>query len=262
MSRPIITLTTDFGEGSPYVAQMKGVILSLNAEVNLVDITHAVPPQDVKHAARVLNEVTVRFPADTIHVAVIDPGVGTDRKIVAARLGRQRYVAPDNGLLSLIALRATGQRCVEVANPQYWLADVSDTFHGRDIMSPVAAALSLGVEIDDLGPPLLDLTRLTWPDVEIYENSLKGTVVSFDSFGNLITDITVEMLTDVRKRSSLKVQCGSHTIDGLVRTYAERPETSLVALIGSSGFLELAVVNGDAAKRLGINVGEEVRVLW
>jgi hypothetical protein len=262
MPRSIITLTTDFGEGSPYVAQMKGVLLSLNAEANLVDITHSIPPQDVKHAARVLDEVTVRFPPDTIHVAVVDPGVGTDRRIVAAILGRQKFVAPDNGLLSLVALRAREKHFVEVINCQYWLKEVSNTFHGRDILAPVAAALSMGVELSDLGPDLADLTRLSWPEVQICENLIKGTVVSFDSFGNLITDITAEMLAEVRHLPTLEVECGPHLINELVKTYGACPTGSHVALIGSSGFLELAVVNGDAAARLGIAVGDEVCVRW
>jgi hypothetical protein len=262
MPRPIITLTTDFGEGSPYVAQMKGVILSLNPEATLVDITHAIGPQDVKQGARVLDDVTDRFPPGTIHVAVVDPGVGTDRRIIAARIDEQVYVAPDNGLLSLVAHRSPPQQCVEIVNRKYWLAEVSNTFHGRDIMAPVAASLSLGVGLPELGPPIRELNKLTWPEIEIDEKLIKGSVVSFDSFGNLITDITAQMLAAVPDRSQLRIECGRHTVYGMVRTYAELPAKSQVALIGSSGFLELAVVNGNAVQALEVGVGEEVRVRW
>jgi S-adenosylmethionine hydrolase len=262
MPRPIITLTTDFGEGSPYVAQIKGVILSLNREAALIDITHAIPPQDIKQGARVLDDVTDRFPAGTIHVAVVDPGVGTGRRIIAARIDQHLYVAPDNGLLSLVAHRSPPQQCVEVTNRKYWLAEISNTFHGRDIMAPVAAALSLGVDLAEIGPPARELSKLTWPEVEINEKLIKGTVVSFDSFGNLITDITARMLATVQDRSQLKIECGRHIVYGLVQTYGDVPGSSLVALVGSSGFLELAVVNGSAAQSLGVSVGEEVRVRW
>jgi S-adenosylmethionine hydrolase len=260
MPRPLITLTTDFGEGSPYVAEMKGVVLTLNAEANIVDITHSVPAQDVRQGARVLDQVTPQFPQGAIHVAVVDPGVGTERKIVVASIEGQTYVTPDNGLLSLITRHFRPTRMVEVANPKYWLADVSSTFHGRDIMAPVAASLGLGVELSEFGPPIHDLLELDWPELEVGERLIRGSVVSFDSFGNLITDITAQHLDEFGDRTQLQVQCGTHCVNGLVKTYAQRPKDSVAALIGSSGLLELAVVNGSAAKKLGVRVGDEVTV--
>jgi S-adenosylmethionine hydrolase len=262
MPRPIITLTTDFGEGSHYVAQMKGVILSINPEANIVDISHAVPPQDVRQGALALDEASRRFPPDSIHVAVVDPGVGTDRNITYACIGNRHYVAPDNGLLSLLAHHTPPSQIIVLANPEYWLPEVSFTFHGRDIMAPVAAHLSLGVDPNRLGMPADDVIKLTWPEVRVEARRIEGSVVSFDSFGNLITDITAKLLAQAATHDVLQIRCGKHEIRGLVMTYHGSQANTLVALIGSSGLLELSVVNGNAAKALGVEVGAEVSVTW
>ena len=150
---PIITLTTDFGTGSPYVAAMKGVILSINPAATIVDISHAVPAQDIARGALVLEDTTPWFPADTIHVAVVDPGVGTQRSILYARIGPQQYIAPDNGLLGRLMARTRPSLVLRLTEREYWLPEVSHTFHGRDIMAPVAARLSLGLDPRRLGPP-------------------------------------------------------------------------------------------------------------
>ena len=150
----IITLTTDFGSGSHYVAAMKGVILSICPAATIVDIAHDVPPQDIRRAALLLDDVADWFPPETIHVAVVDPGVGTDRAIVYARIGQQQFIAPDNGLLSRLAARTPPPKLIRLSEPAYWLEHVSTTFHGRDIMAPVAARLALGLDPDRLGPPL------------------------------------------------------------------------------------------------------------
>jgi S-adenosyl-L-methionine hydrolase (adenosine-forming) len=262
MPRPVITLTTDFGEGSSYVAQMKGVILTLNPEATLVDITHKVPPQDIRHGAQVLDDVTRRFPSDTIHVAVVDPGVGTERRILYARIGTQNYIAPDNGLLTLVAHRAPPSQTIVLTKRDYWLAEVSSTFHGRDIMAPVAAYLSLGLNPVSLGPPVEDLLKKTWPEAHVEDNRIEGSVVSFDSFGNLITDITIKMLGDLVTSDSVVVHCGEQQIRGIVHTYHGRKPGSLVALVGSTGLLELAIVNGNAAKTTQTEVGSPVIITW
>ena len=186
----IITLTTDFGLGSPYVAAMKGVMLSINPEARLVDISHAVGPQNVRQGALVLAEATTWFPAGTIHVGVVDPGVGTQRRIVYARIGDQQYIAPDNGLLSRLTLKTRPSQIITVENPEHWLPSVSNTFHGRDIMAPVAAQLSLGMEPDRLGPPRAELVELDWPQPRIESNAIVGEVIWIDGFGNLISNIT------------------------------------------------------------------------
>jgi len=262
MSRQIVTLTTDFGGGSPYVAQMKGVILSINPDAVLADITHDIPPQNVRQGALVLEEVTHRFPQGTIHVAVVDPGVGTERKIVCAQIAGHYYVAPDNGLLSSVALMESPTQIVSLTNHDYWLPEISRTFHGRDIMAPVAAHLSLGTPMEQFGQPINELTMLDWPQPKTEANRITGEVIAIDSFGNLISNITTEPLTAVDDSSSVAVTCAGETTHGIVETYAQRPSESLVALIGSAGKLEVAVVAGNAAQKLSAKVGDTITVTW
>jgi hypothetical protein len=261
MPRSIITLTTDFGAGSSYVAQMKGVILSLNPEVTIVDITHSVLPHDIRHGGRALEDASRWFPEGTIHVAVVDPGVGTERRILYARVGKQRYIAPDNGLLGAVVANDEPTELISLTNREFWLSDVSATFHGRDIMAPVAAYLSLGLEAEKLGEPAGEIVAPVWPEVKGQARRIEGMVVSFDAFGNLITDITAEMLRAAGGRR-ITARCGNYETRGLVRTYAERPPQTLIALIGSSRMLELAVVNGSAAKKISAVPGDKVIVTW
>ncbi|HTQ38740.1 MAG TPA: SAM-dependent chlorinase/fluorinase [Pirellulales bacterium] len=258
----IITLTTDFGSGSPYVAAMKGVMLGIHPAVRLVDISHEVGPQDVRHGAVVLAEATPWFPAGAIHVGVIDPGVGTARKLIYARIGDQQYLAPDNGLLSLLAQRHKPARIVELANAEIWLPEVSRTFHGRDILAPVAAQLSLGLESERLGPALHELLMLDWPEPRRSGNRVDGTVRWIDRFGNLITNIGAAQLGDAEKMPAVRIQCAGREIAGLAQVYSERKPGELTALIGSSGYLEIAVVNGSAAGMLKAGVGAPIVVEW
>jgi len=258
----IITLTTDFGTGSPYVGAMKGVILSINSAATLVDLTHDVPAQDVHHAAVVLEDVTDRFPDETIHLVVVDPGVGTDRTIVYVRIRRQHYVAPANGVLSRLVRRTPATRIVQVANSEYWLNPVSATFHGRDIMAPVVAHLSLGVDPEQLGPPLDSIGRLQWPGVYQTPERIDGEVLAIDSFGNLITNITADMLANRPTDERVCVVCGLYETWGIFNTYADQPQGTFIALIDSNGRLELAVGGDNAATRLGIQVGTPVTVAW
>jgi S-adenosylmethionine hydrolase len=259
---PIITLTTDFGVSSPYVAAMKGVILSLNPLAKIVDVTHAVPPQDVRSGAIVLADMTPWFPPETIHVAVVDPGVGTSRGIVYLRLGTQHYVAPDNGLLSRLALAEIPSTIISIADPQFWLPQVSATFHGRDIMAPVAARLSLGLDPARLGPPQADIERLDWTEARVAANKIEGTVQSIDSFGNLITDIPEDALVNVPRGEEVTILCDDHETQGIFKTYGDQPEMTLIALVGSSGRLELAIVGDSAALMLGVRAGTPVTVKW
>lgn len=256
----LITLTTDFGTGSPYVAAMKGVIFTINPAATVVDITHDVRPQDVRHGALILEDVTDRFPADTIHVAVVDPGVGTARAIVYARFGPQRYVAPDNGLLSRLARRHSPSQLIRLMEPKYWLQPVSATFHGRDIMAPVAAELSLGLEPARLGPPLERLVDLDWPLPDRQPGRIEGQILMVDSFGNLITNITVDMLVDMPDDERTLLAIKDRQITGISHTYGNHPEGTLVALVGSSGRLEVAIVGGNAATTLHGGVGTRVTI--
>jgi len=254
----VITLTTDFGTGSSYGAAMKGVILTINPAVTVIDITHDIRPQDVRHGALILEEVTDRFPPDTIHVAVVDPGVGTDRAIVFVQIGRQRYLAPDNGLLSRLTCRQPPSQVIQLTEPAYWLEPVSETFHGRDILAPAAAWLSLGLRPERLGTPRQRLVDLDWPVPRCQPGSVEGQVLTIDSFGNLITNITVDLLGDVPRDERTRIAIGDRQITGIGRTYGTRPEGTLIALVGSSGRLEVAVVGGNAAATLHVGGGTPV----
>ena len=260
MSRSIITLTTDFGTGSPYVAQIKGVILSIQAPAVLVDITHDVAPQDVRQAALVLEDATPRFPPGSIHVAVVDPGVGTDRRVLAAEIGGRYYVAPDNGLLGRFFARGPAARVVALTKREYWLPAVSATFHGRDILAPVAAHLSLGAALDELGEAWDQPVQLSWPQVAVEKHRLQGEIIAIDTFGNLISNISQDLIAAARPAEAAVVQCGGRTISGIVAAYGQRPPGTLIALVGSSNRLEIAIVNGNAAVELRTQVGDGVSV--
>jgi hypothetical protein len=258
----IITLLTDFGAGSHYVAVMKGVILGINPAATIVDLTHAIPAQDIRRGAWTWAETVPWFPPGTIHVAVVDPGVGTARQIAYAEFAGQRLIAPDNGLFSRLALGGRSSRMIAVEEPAFWLPHESRTFHGRDIMAPVAAHLSLGVDPGRLGRPLAELVTLAWAEVQVLPGKIQGSVSSVDSFGNLITDITADMLRDAPQDEQTRVICDEHETLGIFRTYEDQPPMTLLALIGSSGFLELAIVGDSAAAMLGIARGAPVTVAW
>lgn len=258
----IITLTTDFGTGSPYVAAMKGVILSINPAATVVDLTHAIGAQNIRQGALILAETTRWFPPGTIHVAVVDPGVGTSRKIVYARMGEHHFIAPDNGLLSRLALGTPPSTIRTVTEPGYWLPRVSTTFHGRDIMAPVAAHLSLGVEPERLGPVQHELALLKWTEALVSDRTIKGSIQSIDSFGNLITNIASDALVNVPRGEETSITCDDHQTQGIFQAYADQPEMTLIALVGSSGNLELAIVGDSAAIMLGVRVGTPITVKW
>jgi S-adenosyl-L-methionine hydrolase (adenosine-forming) len=258
----IITLTTDFGTGSTYQAAMKGVILSINPAAVIVDLTHDVPHQDVRRGALVLDDVSERFPPDTIHVAVVDPGVGTDRALVYAKIGTQQYLAPNNGVLSRLSARIRPTAILRLAEPKYWLSEVSNTFHGRDILAPVAAHLSLGLEPSLLGPPFEYPAVLSWHEARISEKKIEGEVLEIDSFGNLITNITSDMLVGRPNDHRVCVVFNIFETWGIFRTYGNQLSGTLSAIIGSNGRLELAIVGDNAARRLGIEIGTPVVLAW
>uniref|UniRef100_A0A7C3Z361 SAM-dependent chlorinase/fluorinase n=1 Tax=Desulfobacca acetoxidans TaxID=60893 RepID=A0A7C3Z361_9BACT len=255
-TRPIITLLTDFGHQDPYVAAMKGVILSLNPEAILVDVTHAVPPQDIIAGAFLLGEAAPYFPAGTIHLAVVDPGVGTSRRGLAAKAGEQFWVGPDNGLFHLIFHRAAGLDMVSLENRDYFRESLSDTFHGRDIFAPVAAHLSLGTPLQAFGPPITDPIALPWPEPSFSPEAVRGEIVYVDGFGNLVTNIRGSELLPWLADTPHVIILGSLTLRGLVRTYGDVPPGNFLALIGSHGYLEIACAQGNAAQRLGLGAGK------
>jgi S-adenosylmethionine hydrolase len=260
MPRPIITLMTDFGIADSYVAQMKGTILGINPDATLVDVTHQVPPQQVARGAFVLDEIVEAFPESTIHLAVVDPGVGGERALLAVEMGRWRFVAPDNGLLTNVARRYAPRRVIRIENRRYFRATVSPTFHGRDIMAPVAAHWSLGVDAAEFGTVISGrLISLPESKAEILDDVIVGEVLWSDSFGNLITSIEESQIPPTG-RSDLCIECAGRTLRGLRSNYSEGNPGELLALIGSSGRLEIAVRDGNAARVLGISNGEKARV--
>jgi S-adenosylmethionine hydrolase len=252
----IITLTTDFGLKDGNVGVMKGVIWGIAPRARVVDISHLIAPQNVSEAALILLRSAPHFPPGTVHLVVVDPGVGTARRPMAAQVGPYYYVGPDNGTLTLLLERA-GQigwpvSCVQLERRQYWRPEISQVFHGRDIFAPVAAHLANGVALAGLGTPFDDPVLLDLPSPQRSAQGWRGEVIHVDHFGNISTNLRVEHLG---QPASLRVRLGEVEIEGLVQTFGERPPGSLVALFGSTGNLIVSVVNGNAAERLGVQPG-------
>jgi S-adenosyl-L-methionine hydrolase (adenosine-forming) len=257
---PIITLTTDFGADSPYVAAMKGVILAINPRARLVDLSHQIPPQDVRHAAFFLRFCIPFFPAGVIHVVVVDPGVGTDRALLYVEVEGHRLLAPDNGCWSELARGASRPPTViRLTENRYWRNPLSATFHGRDILAPVAAHLSLGEDPQRLGHRVQQWVRLEIPSPIVEASRVIGEVIYVDHFGNLITNIPRAAFANLAP-GPVRILVGDHEVTRRVQTYGEAPPGTLVALISSADLLEIAVTGGNAAERLGAAVGTVVTV--
>jgi S-adenosylmethionine hydrolase len=257
MFTPLITLTTDFGASSPYVAVMKGVILSINPAARIIDLTHSIRPQDISHANYFLATAVPYFPPDTIHVCVVDPGVGSKRSILFAKVGQQQLLAPDNGVLTR-TVRNSGETFTirELINRQFWREQISDTFHGRDIFAPVAAHLSCGLDPAELGPVKHHWFEIPTRSAVKNGNYWTGEVQFIDDFGNVISNIPANKIFDLPKRISVGgVRSGEPHPIRWVRTYSEAAVGELVGLFSSDGYVELAVVNGNAAKLLGVKIG-------
>ena len=268
---PIITLTTDFGTQDPYVGVMKGVVLGINPHASIIDISHDVQPQSILEGAFIIGSSHRFFPKGTLHVAVVDPGVGTSRSALLLVTPSAYFLGPDNGVLSYIVkegfrgepeMSSDSQvrvphdyRAYRLTNPEFWLHPVSSTFHGRDIFAPVAAHLSLGVPEDRLGEEVRQLMYLPIEQPRWNGDTLAGRVVHVDRFGNLITDIPAALLSG---GNPITIGIKEHCISGLSQSYAEGEW--LLAIVGSNNTLELSVRNGNAAHSLGAKMGEDVRV--
>jgi len=268
--KAIITLTTDFGLSDAYVAAMKGVILGINPEATITDICHSISPQNICQAAFVLSTAYPFFPRRTVHVVVVDPGVGTERRAIILRTPQSDFVAPDNGVLGYVLAPFLKERlrpaqdqvalphelkAVSITNAAFWRSPVSPTFHGRDIFAPVAARLSLGTSPEEFGEVTASVTVL--PELRPYQTSadtLVGRIVHIDHFGNLITNVRREDLPE----KPFTVEVSNRSISGLSRTYEEGE--GLLALIGSSGYLEIALKGGSALDFLGTAVGGELKI--
>jgi hypothetical protein len=255
----IATLLTDFGLADAYVGVMKGVMLGIAPGVTLVDLCHEVPPQDVRAGAFLLMTSFAYFPPDTVHLAVVDPGVGTARKIVAVQAGSQYFVGPDNGLLRWAVERAGGPaQVVTVENPAFRLATVSTTFHARDVMAPAAAHLANGVPLPELGPPLAHLEGEAFPQPERRGRTLAGRVIYVDRYGNCITNLPVPAPGGPAPRGSgPRLEVVGQSLP-LVPTYGQGALGQAIAVTDSAGFVEIALRNGSAAQQLGIRVDTPV----
>jgi S-adenosylmethionine hydrolase len=258
--RPLITLLTDFGTRDAYVASMKGVILSLNPQAVLVDLSHDIPPQDVRAGALVLAGAAPYFPPGTINLAVVDPGVGGPRRALAAHSRGQFWVGPDNGLFHLIFRQASPLTIISLENPVYFRPQVSATFHGRDVFAPVAAHLSLGVDLSRLGPGLTDPVLLDWPEPSFAPEAIRGEIIYVDQFGNLVSNVSHGKFVAWRGNQAIRLQVGPVTIQDLARTYSDMVPGEFLALVGSHGLLEIACAMDNAARRLNAGVGLPVEI--
>ena len=250
----IVTLTTDFGTGSGYVAEMKGRLLHSKTPLTLIDIAHDVPAHDVRAAAWLVGQACPAFPTDTFHLVVVDPGVGTSRRLIWARIGTQQFIAPDNGVLSWAVTKASLADARVLTPPP----NIAATFHGRDAIAPLAMQIIDGASPESLGPPAEQLVSLDWPQPKETATGVVGQVIHVDTFGNLITNLPASLQPRLERAGWIRV--GANEIATIVRTYGEAPRDTPVALVGSQGFLEIAVVEGRADTRLAAGLGTAVQL--
>jgi len=264
-SAGIVTLTTDFGLTDPYVAMMKGVIYSINPDARLVDITHQVRAGDVFHGAGLINETFGFFPMGTVHVAVVDPGVGSNRRPLGLESEGHFFIGPDNGLFWPVMEDHQVTRLIHLTEERYFLHPVSHTFHGREIFAPAAAHLSLGADLGLMGHALLNPARLDLPRPKKRGDTLHGEVIRVDNFGNLITNISRGELALFIQSARPVIKLGALVIENVGQTYADMEKGEILALINSSGLLEIAVNQGRASDQTGLdqarNVGTDVKVI-
>jgi hypothetical protein len=260
----LISLTTDFGIQDGYVGVLKAVIYGIAPDVRIIDISHMVSPQNVLQGGMTAIGHIGYFPENSIHIIVVDPGVGTARRPMAAKIGTQYFVAPDNGLLTpmieLARQKSLSMEFVHLENPEYWLDRISHTFHARDIFSPVAAYLAIGVPLNKLGTPMDDPVVLPLPSPRIAQDHVLGEVIYIDHYGNLASNISQADMSNLDSSGSLEVIIAGQSIRGLSRTFGDGESGSLIALLDEEGTLGICVVNGSASELLSANVGEKIKV--
>jgi S-adenosyl-L-methionine hydrolase (adenosine-forming) len=258
-----LTLLTDFGLQDHFVGVMKGVINEISPQTSVIDISHQIRPQNIKQAARMLLEASPFFAPGTIHIAVVDPGVGTTRRALAAQVGSQFFVVPDNGLLWPMLEKARQEslpiKIVNLDKPEYWLPKPSSSFHGRDIFSPVGAHLANGIPLESLGTTIDNPISLDLPRPKRIANGWQGEVIMVDVFGNLNTNIPASAIPNVLNVA--RVEIGETSIEGLTHTFGDADPSTLIATIDSTGSLGISVVNGNAAEKLDADIGTSVRVI-
>jgi len=256
----VVTLTTDFGLEDSYVGTMKGVALRIFPEIRVVDITHQVTSQDVLEASLVLESAYRYFPTGSVHMAVVDPGVGTDRRPILV-VGEEHYfVGPDNGSFTRVLSSETITAVYAIENPKLMLADISHTFHGRDVFAPAAAFVARGVAPEEFGSPVSDPVRVPLPEPKSYPDQIIGEVLYIDSFGNVITNVTKALFQGIARDQPIRVQINGKTINGIERSYSTKVPGGVMALFGSSGLLEVAVAGGRADRRIGTGKGDTVLI--
>ena len=257
-----ITLLTDFGLQDGYPGVMKGVIWGIAPDAQIADLTHFIHPQNVLEGALVLGRAASYFPTGTIHIAVVDPGVGTQRRPIAAWLGNFYFVGPDNGLFTILLERAQEHeekvQIIHLDRPRFWLPEISNVFHGRDIFAPVAAHLANGISLVELGTPISNPKMLEIPRPQPNEAGWRGQVVMIDYFGNLATNLERQHLASM---GAVRVRIAGQEIRGLLNTFGDGEPGKLAAMYGEANDLMIAVNNGSAAQLLGVKVGEPVEVL-
>ena len=259
--RPLITLTTDFGEADYFVGSMKGAILGVNPAAEIIDITHLIPAQDVYAAAFTLMCCYADFPRDTIHVVVVDPGVGTDRRPILVMTDEHKFIGPDNGVFSYIYQREHVNRVVNLTADHYFRQPVSKTFHGRDVFAPCAGYVSKLIDWRMMGEEISDPVRFNIPTPVVSAKQIRGSIIHVDRFGNLITNITSAELTEEFMRAGTRVRIGAHEVSRMLTHFAEANQGELFAYFGSAGFLEIAVARQSAARMVEGRRGIEVEVL-
>jgi S-adenosylmethionine hydrolase len=260
MTERIVTLTTDFGESDYFVGAMKGVIYTINPAARIVDITHQIPPHDVYSAAFTLMCCSKEFPRNTIHLVVVDPGVGSSRRPIMVMADEHYFVGPDNGVFSYIYQHLEVHRIVHLTTEHYFRSPVSSTFHGRDIFAPCAAYLSKMLEWRMLGEEIADPVRFNVPLPTVLGKQIRGSVIHIDRFGNIITNLTSDELTEDRIQNGVKVRVGKQEARRLLTHFGEAERDELFAYFGSSGFLELAMNKQPAARVVEARRGMEVEV--
>jgi S-adenosyl-L-methionine hydrolase (adenosine-forming) len=256
---PIITLTTDYGTSDHLVGTLKGVLLSVNPELQIVDISHSVVPFDVLDGALCIGAAYKYFPARTVHMVIVDPGVGSARRPVLVSANNQYFVAPDNGVLSMVYERENPVVVRHITSEHYFQRPVSATFHGRDIFAPVAAWLTKNWQTEAFGETVEDHVRFALPRPKTQDGAMRGAVLKVDHFGNLMTNFTLEDLPEAKRGpGAVSMTVGGKPVKQMVENFSQGATGEAVALVGSSGFIEIAVNKGNAARTLGVNRGAEV----
>ena len=256
----VITLITDFGDKSGYAGVMKGVILTINQNCQIIDITHQISPQDIEEAAFLLHNTCSYFPKNGVHVVVVDPGVGSERKAILIETDNYWFVGPDNGVFSFVFSGKGLKKVWEITNKRYLLPEVSSTFHGRDIFAPIAAHISLGVPAEELGKEIKNFVRLKDIEPKVLKGMIKAKVIHIDRFGNLASNISQDLFNKVVADKTFSITVGGRKVQKLSLSYTESEDGEILALFGSSQWLEISLKDGNCQSALRVEKGAAIDV--